>query len=723
MILNRLPKGHLFFFPLTLFVSTILSTIIPGTIPILTLISGLLLIGYSSFLFSKIISILFERKDNFFETLTLSICGLFFFFPLLLQIIFLATGRITIFDSLITLAIPFFVYAGILVRKKNHQPTQNTSPFLTEEINRDFLYFFIFAGVLFSALVFSYQTLPDLDPYSWVKWYESSFSEHILFPLSTRPFFSGITYLFTSILGISVFNFFKYILPFFALSIIFPAFLMIPKIEDRLSRYIFLFFLFASPSTLLYFITPMPQTTMILAAFYFCLLIIASRENNDSFYFYLAGIISLFSFFYHQIGAILFAIWFAIELFSYRKILLNDRKNFLIAILAFIILWDKILKEIATFLLSWIELFSRSTMERIDYFNFSFPAHYTNIDGISMGWPGMIGVVKYYGYYVGPLIISFLFLYFFLWKKEFKKNLIDSLKNKHSIILLLIFFIFFSIAEIFPRFPGISILPDRAWIFTGIFFVPFIFQYCVTNEQIKVNIRRYIFIFFACTFLIGITGALYINFLKRYTITPSQLDSATWINSHLPEKRVFYSVGNGNLLEYHTRSSLVSINSHQFCSLDELTQIIRQNTKSEISKNNDALPVVSIAKEIQEKINHLKISEDNEAEIKNVLTDIVQVSNTVLEKNDSSVPLAKEKGVDVSFFKELSSSDDNSLNNTNKYVYFSKIDSRNPYLNRSYDASSSWGANDCPGILSLNTSPRFQNIYDSGDVIIWKYLP
>lgn len=461
---------------------------------------------------------------------------------------------------------------------------------------------------------------------------------------------------------------------------------------------------------------------MILAAFYYCLLIIASREYRDPFYFYIAGVISLLSFFYHQIGAILFVIWFVIELFSYRKVFLNDRKNLLIIILTFVVLWDKILKEITTFLFSWIKLFSRSTLGRIDYFNFSFPAHYTNIDSISMGWPGIIGVMKYYGYYVGPLIIlfSFLSLFLFLQKKQSWKNTLFSIKNKHSVILLLIFFIFFSIAEIFPRFPGIAILPDRAWIFTGIFFLPFVFQYCVAIERINRNIRRYIFIFLTCTFLVGIAGALYINFLKRYTITPPQLDSAAWINSHLPEERVFYSVGNGNLLEYHTRSSLIAINSYQLCSLKELVQILKQDTSL---KNGDTPSFVSVAKEIQEKINHLEVSEDNETEIKNVLADIVQVSNTALERNNDSIPFAKEKGIDSNFFKELSASGSNSLNNINKYVYFSKIDPRNPYLNRSYDASSSWGANECPGILSLNTSPMFQKIYDSGDVIIWKYLP
>ena len=60
---------------------------------------------------------------------------------------------------------------------------------------------------------------------------------------------------------------------------------------------------------------------------------------------------------------------------------------------------------------------------------------------------------------------------FYIYKRNigFKDIIRRYFYYKELAVILMSFLAFFAIAEILPRFPGIAMLPDRAWIFTGIF--------------------------------------------------------------------------------------------------------------------------------------------------------------------------------------------------------------------------------------------------------------
>src|SRR3989338_3354584 len=96
--------------------------------------------------------------------------------------------------------------------------------------------------------------------------------------------------------------------------------------------------------------------------------------------------------------------------------------------------------------------------------NFLFPQQYVNIDGNQMGWGDFFGVVKYYLFYIGPALL----VTFFIILCHIKDNTVRALfRTRESKVLIGIFLVFFTIAEILPRLTGIALLPDRAWVFAG----------------------------------------------------------------------------------------------------------------------------------------------------------------------------------------------------------------------------------------------------------------
>jgi hypothetical protein len=65
-------------------------------------------------------------------------------------------------------------------------------------------------------------------------------------------------------------------------------------------------------------------------------------------------------------------------------------------------------------------------------------------------------------------------------------------------------------------------------------------------------------------FCLNISAALYINNLKKYTITSPQLASATWIKANLPVERTFFSFANNKLLTFYASAHLISIQDPNF---------------------------------------------------------------------------------------------------------------------------------------------------------------
>jgi hypothetical protein len=313
------------------------------------------------------------------------------------------------------------------------------------------------------------------------------------------------------------------------------------------------------------------------------------------------------------------------------------------------------------------------------HFNWLYPAQYSNVDRNMMGWDSWGGIIKFYAYYVSPLFGMVLFFFLILLaNKKFRSFVLETIfKNTALLILFLSFLTFFVIAEIFPRFPGIALLPDRAWVFAGIF--GYLFLFLLLQYFSKLSLK--IITAFSLLFIIAIGGALYINYLKRYLISPLQLQSAEWIESSLPSNRLFLSYGHRSLLPVHAKSPVINISSSLYCKTD-LQEFEKSITTLENSKKILTIQPLSI-----------------------IPTLTISISNKYIY---TLTPLS-------------------SLKEKPLYIYYSQVHTKNPYRDRPYSMKS-WGIDPCPeGKFLFDQFPqKFNRVYYLKDkfdeVIIWKVL-
>jgi hypothetical protein len=334
--------------------------------------------------------------------------------------------------------------------------------------------------------------------------------------------------------------------------------------KDFKKQLLFLLFVFASPVLILYAQTPMPQALLITLSYFFLFFLFHATQKNDDFFLYSAGVTIFLSFFYHQAGIIIFLVWLFAVIFTKRTFIFSNKKVLfsIIFIATFGMLY---FEKMWQFLSSWVlriipQFFASNNL------NLFYPAYYINTDRKLMGWGSMSGVLKFYAFHMGPLlgIILALSLGLLISNKNFRSFFAEKMRKNIAIFIIsMTFLLFFTIAEIFPRFPNISLLPDRAWVFCGIF--AFVFLYVILLFVKK--IPNWIMGVFILLLLVDISGAMYINYLKKYLITPAQLESAKWIENELPQNRIFLSSGHKNLLPVHANTPLARIPLN-YCSKD-----------------------------------------------------------------------------------------------------------------------------------------------------------
>jgi hypothetical protein len=175
-----------------------------------------------------------------------------------------------------------------------------------------------------------------------------------------------------------------------------------------------------------------------------------------------------------------------------------------------------------------------------------------------MGWRNLAGVLKYYAYYVSPafFLILLFFLYFFVRDTAFIKYSKALFFSKEAATLFAAFLLFFSISEILPRLFNIAFLPERGWVFGGIFSIVFLF---LLFKQQKSN--KFLCVLVIISLFINLGGALYINNLKKYMITSGNIASAEWIKKNLPSNRIIFSNISQNAMGLYSSSIAVGVPS------------------------------------------------------------------------------------------------------------------------------------------------------------------
>ena len=554
--------------------------------------------------------------------------------------------------------------------------------------------FFIYTVSIF--IIFSaFFALPELDPYYWYLNFQDLLTNGMLASLSSyRPSFMSFIYILNQSSEIDLYAIFKYVLPFLMILVIMPAWLVAQNQNSRIKKFSILLAPFISASIFLYSQLPIPQAILNITLFYFTFFLLHSWITKDDFFYFFSGIIILLAYFFHESAILVFLIWSAIVLLVYRKNIINFIKNnrlssFLIFVI-FILNFSQLLK--------WPYLFltyqSDYIFSNMHGFNFLFPAKYSNVDGNLMGWNSLTGVIKYYIYYVGPVFFITIayFFYLFFRNQQFKKYAKKNLASKELLTLLIAFLCFFSISEIFPRLSNIALLPERAWLFGGIFSLVFLFIIFIYQNYIKL---LYLFIIFSLSINLG--GAFYINSLKKYVITPNNLYSTEWIKQNLPESRIIFSNNNAGALELYSQSKVVSVPDEFYHSIDVYKNNIDQFKygKIELGAEYNILSNELIAGTSSLKNYNI---ENQKSEISNIIKKNSSISNKILTL--TSLP-------DNNDAKDL-------------YIYFSEIDKNNPYIDRPYYQD----FNLSKDFIFDKYHDKFKRVYEEkqSNIIIWKIL-
>lgn len=623
-----------------------------------------------------IIQWLFKKSFDLWEFLSFSFLMSLLIPPLLLNIEFSLFENIATWHPIINIFLLLIPASLLLFFKQTTLPSLVPHNTILNLRSHPLFLTFVF-GIIFLLLqIFSFSPLPDLDPYKWLYKYTYQFENNLL-DYAERPFFGSLIFTATTLTGITIAEFFKYLLPFLLLIALIPGWLVAKTFPDKRSQWVFLLFLFSIPNVILYVGTAMPQAPFIVLCYIITFFLIYSYLKQDDFFLYTSGLTILLAFFYHQTALLLLPAWILPVIIAKRKAIFGNKK-ILLSLILIIISTLQFLKPLYEFGLHWINKLAPAFLEKA-HFNWFYPAQYSNIDRNLMGWASWSGIIKFYAYYVGPILglilVSFLIL---LFHKKFRSFASEKVFGSPALsVLFLSFLTFFVIAEVLPRFPGIALLPDRSWIFAGIFGYIFLFIFIQYFSKISYKTAA----FFMLCFVIAISGTLYINYLKRYLISPLQLQSAEWIKTTLPKNRLFLSYGYRGLLPVYADSTVVNIPNQVYC----------ETTYQSYEKV----------------INELEIS-------KRIFTVSPLSTIPVL-----SAPVSNKY---IYTLTPLSSLKEKPL-----YIYYSQVHTKNPYRDRPYSMKS-WGIKPCPGgkFLFDQFPQKFKRVYHLKDkfdeVIIWKVL-
>lgn len=564
-------------------------------------------------------------------------------------------------------------------------------------------------GIFVSQLTTAYYALPDIDPYSWLQQFQQTFSTSLNFSFHQyRPLFISLGYLFTQIAQIDTYAFFKYIIPLLSFFLLLPSFLVANKASNLPQTLIIFSLPFASSSFLLYSTSSLPQSIaniLLITGFYF---ILYSAIVKRYFFFVLGGVSIFGAIFFHEANILFLIPWIIVVLLANRASIKTFISREWLACLFFIVI---LLLSFDTFriYLSFLAAWIQRTLHALFLFqtNLTFPATYINIDGNAVGWSDFSGILRYYSFYFGPfaVIATVLFISFFLKRKlKFRSCLLskDSIEKQVLSYFFLSFFLFFSIAELLPRFFNFALLPERALSFVA-FIAVFLFGYILLQST---QSTIFIPLLVLTAIIINLGGAIYINSIKQYLITPNQMSSAEWISLNLPRNRILFTTSQVNLLRFHAQTNtVIEVNDPSL-----YTDIrVFEKAVDHIPSVNDRYQTnyQKLLEDVENKIYFLKKQTSPSSDHHTHLMFLLGISNNI----QSFLRQYSENNVSITI-------EDNKV--PPLYIYYSKESPKNPYINRPYTKRSTHRKGD--PIIFDQFPNRFKRVYSlpEDEVVIWE---
>lgn len=551
------------------------------------------------------------------------------------------------------------------------------------------------------AVITAYYPLPDLDPYYWISAFQDQFTKGVISSISSyRPLFSSLAYIFNQSAGIDLYAFLKYLLPFIALLPLIPASLIARRFTRQTEQACIYLLPIANASFFLYSTMPIPQAifnSLFVAAILFS---IHSLLSGKKLFFYTAGIILFFAFFYHEMAAIpLFAWLSSLLFFERRTILYSAKKNRIITglIILLALSYFPLMSMIFSFIIDWgsrlLTLLSPITT------NLAFPAEYVNIDGNSVGWKDAAGVIRYYAFYFGPAALLILITFPFILRNPTGRLL---LKREESWFLLLSAGVFLLISDILPRLFNIALLPERALSIASVILISFIPVLFLVLHTKKNALFRFIPVLIFLALLINLSAALYINNLKKYLITPSQLTSAEWIKTQLPANKVIFSIENQRLLEFYAGSAVAEVRDPSFYTDEQVFQ-----RYFDIYKTSDP----------DHRIGTIR------SQLSRVSSSLSSLSNKQVSSSSAFLPGIRTNIADLDAALRLIQESENIQNGPAPefYIYYASPSEKNPYIDRPYMPKRT----DKEIHFFFDRHPeRFRAVYsdEKNQIYIWKIL-
>jgi len=206
---------------------------------------------------------------------------------------------------------------------------------------------------------------------------------------------------------------------------------------------------------------------------------------------------------------------------------------------------------------------------------------------------------------------------------------------------------------------------------------------------------------------LSVLAGQFILTIKNHLITQEELRSANWIKKNLPDNRLIFSYKQ-NFIEFYSESTNISITKDLYFGNDlKKTELFIEKRLPKILTAEEDEYFIKYRDYMGEKINEINASLNNN-------------ETNSYKKIETTTSFAKDIiKISGDFINGLPPSNSP---HKNAYIYFSKAEPRNPYLQRPYEKNRSVAEND---IFIFDIYPeKFQRIYQANneEVIIWKIL-
>ncbi len=402
-----------------------------------------------------------------------------------------------------------------------------------------FSFVLIFLGINFIL----YKFIPEVDGYVQLINMADFIKQGEIPNDLLRPLFTSFSLTISFATRIPLYWIFKIIIPLLASSIFLPFyFIAKQKFSSKTQLALLSLLPFSIPVVSLEVLYARPQSLFILAFVIFCYLAVEILKIKNEFarpYFLtILLLLSLVGLKIHEFFFFLVIIISFSLLLSLLPLIKKYPKKTLLFGSLFLISISGWIKDFGIFAQakSSIDLFLTYLLH--PKFSLWFISNYTNIDGNSMGWPGLSWIL-YYGYNLG-LVLPLILLYAF-----FKKSKGFKIDKKTALIIGMAFILFFSIAEIFPRL-GLAYYPDRAWLFVSISLA-----LAIVISLPSTNLNKIPLAIFTTILILSILTSFALTYLKQGWTTTNEYSASQFIKNNLPADAVILSqVGNTPMINY-----------------------------------------------------------------------------------------------------------------------------------------------------------------------------